>query len=69
MRLKMDGLTHRCKIIPKLMCLYFLDNKIISCRWKLPKNTLIFSNDEYFLAIAGLVIFNDRSKKDSALIR
>jgi hypothetical protein len=45
-----------------------LDNKIISCKWKHPESAWMESDDEYFLWIDGLGIFNDRSQKDYALL-
>ena len=57
----MDG-----KIIPNLLYFYWLDNKIISFKWKHSENALIESNNQYFLRNNGLRIFNDRSTKDYA---
>ena len=44
------------KIIPDLLYFYWLENKIISCKWKHPVNALMFSDNQYFLNINGLRI-------------
>ena len=51
------------------MYFYWLDNKIISCKWKHSENGSMDSNDYSFLNINGLGIYNNRSKKDYAQLR
>jgi len=52
------------KPISDLMYFYWLDNKIISCKWKHSEKAFLDSSNEYFLWINGLTILNDRSQKD-----
>jgi hypothetical protein len=68
MKFKLNGLNFRGKLIRDLLWFYWLDNKIISCKWKHPESAFMDSNDQYFLIINGLSIFNDRSQKDIAIL-
>ena len=42
------------KIIPNLLYFYWLDSKIISCKWKNPVNPWMCSDNRNFLCINGL---------------
>ena len=48
------------KLISDLLYFYWLDNKIISCKWKHPESAFMGSDDECFLIINGLSIYNYR---------
>ena len=61
MKYELNGRTRKTsKLITNLLYFYWLDNKIVSCRWKNPEKANMSSNDKGFLAIPGLLICNDR---------
>ena len=47
-------LNYNGKLIPDLLYFYWLDNKIISCKWKHSVDAKMYSDDEDFLMINGL---------------
>ncbi len=68
MKLELEDKNYIGKMIPDLLYFYWLDNKIITCKWKHKINPMMSSNNQMFLWINGLRIYNDRSHKDYALI-
>ena len=66
MELELNGKKYNNgKIIPELLCFYWPDSKIISCKWKNQINPWMGSNNEDLLFINnGLKICNDISYKD-----
>ena len=45
---------------------YFLDGKLVKCKYNHQIKSRMSSDDKYFLATEGIRIFNNRNKKDIA---
>ena len=62
MRFEVDKKTYTDKLINNVIFYYFLDDQLVKCNWKHKQKAWMESNDEFFLATAGLKIMNNRSK-------
>ena len=70
MKYQLNGIPYiNGKTIPDLLYFYWLDNKIISCKWNNPINPDMISNYEDFLYVIGLRIKYDRSEKDISILK
>ena len=69
MKFKLNGFNLiNFKEIRDLLYFYWLDNKIISCKWKHTEKARMGSDNLHFLCINGLRIFNDRSEENIAYL-
>jgi hypothetical protein len=50
------------------LIIYWINNKIVSCKWKGERLPCLISDSERFISLPGLLIENDRNKKDSAFL-
>ena len=57
------------KIIPDLLMIYWLNDKIVSCTWKHQVKPDFYSNNDCLVYTPCLNIYNDRNKQDYALLR
>jgi len=50
------------------MMFYFLDDKLVTCKYKHTEKGVMISDDENFLWTNGIVISNDRNHQDIAAV-
>jgi len=57
------------KVIYDLIAFYWLNSRVVTCKWKNTNKPDFWSNNKYFLYIEGLLINNDRLEQDKVYIR
>ena len=50
------------------MIFYFLDDKLVKCKWKHQIKSRMCSDDKWFLSTKGIRIYNNRNEKDYVYI-
>ena len=68
MKCKINGKEYTGKLTKNQIIFYYLDDKLIKCKYKHQTDSRMYSNDEDFLYTIGLRIFNNRTDLDFALV-